>query len=628
MRVQRFNSVISGLTLFSLVSAIFLMVCGCGSGTISNLNSSGKVTMAARVMGGRQAISGAAIALSEAGTSGPITSSVIATATSDAQGNFNIDVPCVNQNSQVYITATGGDAGNGTNTNIKFQAMLGACNALPDNVVINELSTVASVYTFAQFMRSTDPSKIGAGGAPLSAKYTGMTNAGLTLSTNVINIATGKPAAFLTKNGNSPATMNTLADILVACVNSVSPFSTCNSLYTAATPSGGSAPTNTLQAAYNIATHPGTNVGLVYGVLAMLPADVPAPFTPDLGVAPNDWLLALKHSPANLNTPQTLAIDSGGNVWIANYGAGNGSNTIIELSPLGTATGFSPAGVNGTKAIHFDTTGNLWVANYDGSTVESIDSSGAVVVPAFGFGGFLQPSGIAPDSFGLIWAADHAGGAGGNNVIVATNTGTLSFALVTAFSLDAPLSIVSDNKVSPNVEWVTNTVGGAVSALTNNGTSTVTGGFLAGVGTTLYGLAVDNTGAAWVSDNNGSTGSVSKINNVNPLTLALGPIAVGGITSTSAPAGIAIDSANNVWVNNTGGGVLAELDSNGNALSPAGGFTAGGLITTPDLGIAVDRSGNVWVANAGTRFTSSIVELLGAAAPVATPATDGRPTAP
>jgi hypothetical protein len=45
--------------------------------------------------------------------------------------------------------------------------------------------------------------------------------------------------------------------------------------------------------------------------------------------------------------------------------------------------------------------------------------------------------------------------------------------------------------------------------------------------------------------------------------------------------GIATDSANNASMNNFNNDSVAELDTNGDALSPMSGFTAGGLIKFP-----------------------------------------------
>jgi hypothetical protein len=82
-------------------------------------------------------------------------------------------------------------------------AMLGPCNDLPDNVVVNEFSTVAAVFTFRQFMHPYDPEQVSASGAPGTTQYIGATNAGATLAKNLVNIASGTPATFL--NAVSPA---------------------------------------------------------------------------------------------------------------------------------------------------------------------------------------------------------------------------------------------------------------------------------------------------------------------------------------------------------------------------------------------------------------------------------------
>lgn len=84
----------------------------------------------------------------------------------------------------------------------------------------------------------------------------------------------------------------------------------------------------------------------------------------------------------------------------------------------------------------------------------------------------------------------------------------------------------------------------------------------------------------------------------------------GGI---NAPLAIAIDSEGDVWTANVGNGIsfepgnssISELSASGLPLSPAAGFTGGGL-DAPN-GIAVDNTGNVWVSN----FFSPVGEGVG-----------------
>jgi hypothetical protein len=329
---------------------------GCGSNVPLHTNGS-HAMLSAKVMGGRQPISNSSILLSEVGAFGRGTSNGLANAQSDANGNFNItSFSCQSQNSQLFITASGGDAGNGYNSNIFLVAMLGPCNNLPDNVVINEFSTVAAAYAFNLGMSPSNPQQIGTDGTPGTDHYIGMTNAGLLLATNLVNIARGTPATSLTTGNNSPRTLNTLAAILVACVNAPGfQFQACQDLYTAATPPGGPTPSNTLQAIFQIASHPGNNVAGIYNILSEVPSDVPLPYTPRLLTAPNDWLVALNYNPGDLSDPRGMAIDLNGNLWIANF-TGGSSNTgsVTKLSPTGVelspSGGFTPTGLSGPEA--------------------------------------------------------------------------------------------------------------------------------------------------------------------------------------------------------------------------------------------------------------------------------------
>lgn len=100
------------------------------------------------------------------------------------------------------------------------------------------------------------------------------------------------------------------------------------------------------------------------------------------------------------------------------------------------------------------------------------------------------------------------------------------------------------------------------------------------------------------------------------------------------PNDAAVDSTGNVWLANFDGGNgtgIIEMAPDGSPISPASGYTGGGIIGP--IAIAIDPSGNVWIANGGYIGTnhnipsSSVTELVGAAAPVKTLAV-GPPTLP
>ena len=113
-------------------------------------------------------------------------------------------------------------------------------------MTINEFTTVASVWTNAQFLDGTALKghalglKIAAGNVP-----------------NFVDLSTGGWGATIQDPLNSGQTLTmanfaTLADVLSGCVTQVT-ADACSSLFGAATGPTGGAPTNTLTAAESIA---------------------------------------------------------------------------------------------------------------------------------------------------------------------------------------------------------------------------------------------------------------------------------------------------------------------------------------------------------------------------------------
>ena len=212
----------------------------------------------------------------------------------DANGGFNISTlyTCPSSSAQVYLTATQGNPGLTSGTNNAALAMmvaLGSCGNLSasTHVTINEVTTVAAVWSLAQFMTAYD--HVGAS------------------ATNSVGIANSFAIAGVlasTDNGFSPGAapatstiptseLNSLADVLASCINTAGGTagdgSACGKLFSYTTPIGGTAPTDTIGAALNIALQPGVNVSSIFGLVTSS-----GPFQPTLTATPNDWTVALK----------------------------------------------------------------------------------------------------------------------------------------------------------------------------------------------------------------------------------------------------------------------------------------------------------------------------------------------
>ena len=134
----------------------------------------------------------------------------------------------------LYLVAKGGEAtinkGSGDNPAIALLSVLG--NTPPATVVINEMTTVASVWTNAQFLDGTaikGPAlglRIAAGNVP-----------------NFVDLQTGGWGAAIQdplNSGQTPTMANfaTLADLLSGCATRVT-ADACDKLFAAATPPNG-----------------------------------------------------------------------------------------------------------------------------------------------------------------------------------------------------------------------------------------------------------------------------------------------------------------------------------------------------------------------------------------------------
>jgi hypothetical protein len=387
-------------------STLFLSGCSLsptGSSTVAGPALQGTVH------GGNQPVSGASIqlyAVTTAGYGNTATALLRKAVTTSASGSFSIanDYTCPT-GGMVYIVATGGNPGaSGTQTNTALAMMtgLGTCTGLTSatTISVNELTTVASVWALAPFMTSISS-------ASTSATNTqGLANAFASIN-KLVNTSVGTmPGPTLPTGAAIPTTeINTIADILATCINSVNSSATvvsgnCTSLFSATTPSGSAAPTNTVQAALNMAKNP--TLGLV--ALTTLVAATGTPYQPSMGgTVPNSWTIAINYVPASLVTPRGIAVDATGDLWIPD----SGNNTVTELANTGaviSGSGYGIGTLNSPSAIAIDASGLPWITNSGNNSVTHIAGDGTGT--KFTGGGLNIPMGIAIDSQGSLWISN------------------------------------------------------------------------------------------------------------------------------------------------------------------------------------------------------------------------------
>ncbi len=218
------------------------------SGTLS------AATLGGAVHGGQQPVSGATVMLMLPGaTTYGAGATILASTSTDTSGAFTLPpYTCPANSGLVYLLATGGNSGSGSNSALAEAALLGPCNLLTPATFINitEVSTVAAAYGLAPF---ASVSSSGAGIGTTTANRQGLNNI-FGATNNLVNAQTGnaRGASELAGMVLPQAELNTLADILASCVNSsgsTSPTAPCGMLFSAATPAAGVAPGDTFQAA-------------------------------------------------------------------------------------------------------------------------------------------------------------------------------------------------------------------------------------------------------------------------------------------------------------------------------------------------------------------------------------------
>ena len=615
-----------GLLCAGMTLAMLLTGCGVtgGSTSIASSSATGE-SIQGRVQGGQTPVIGTHVYLFAANTTGygsPSVSLLQASSTghsdslgayvlTDSTGAFTIDgdYSC-KPDTQVYLYGLGGNPGAGTNSAAGFLAILGNCpsaakfsSATP--AWMNEITTVAAAYAFAGY--ATDATHVSSSGTPLA--QTGIQNA-FASAANLIDPSTGT-ARSTTPAGNgtvNSATINTLANILAACVGSTGANSPqCTTLFSATTSDGtssGTSPTDTASAALDIAHHPAANVAQIYSVANSAPISIGGGLTS----VPADFSLSISYTNSGLYIASQPAVDAKGNVWIADSNGPNGNGGLVELNSLGApvspASGWTDASLNNPAGVAIDATGDVWLANYSGHNLTEFSSAGSFQTTASAPGNaLLFPKYFGFDKTGNLWAASSDSVTNslmkfsGSGAYQATYTGN-------GLGQSNGLSIDRYGDV-----WLSQSDG--ISEFTNSGAPAKGSPFVAG-SASAAGLAFDFSNRLWVLNNDSTVSVLDTSGNY----LGGFPYATGTANGAVMEA---IDGVGNDWIVLTGPGFpattgnLVGLSNSGNLISSVSGYTfnTGGYNVG---GLAIDGSGNVWVTGG-----NQVTEYVGAAAPLVTP---------
>jgi hypothetical protein len=618
------------------------------------------VSLSGIAHGGQQPIVGSTVTVYAAGNAGlGSAATALSSTTTDSNGNFyfgaansntfycpsTISSGAPTASDTIYIVASGGQPTPGVpNADAVEMSVVGDCRNLENAqtfVEIDESSTFSSMTALQQFFNPTTQSF----GAP-SSNLLGLSNAALTagnLLSNVHTVAAPSGADASVTGATVTITpeiskMNLGADILATCINSnPSTSNTCTTLFNNA---GSGTPTNTLQAAYYMATTPagvGTAVACSAGGGTVTAPSIctlfslvntTSPFQPIPSAAPVDWTVGVTYGTSSLgtgtgtpylmNSPEYIAIDGQGDVWIANYASTAAASSITELSPAGAPmkqalnSAFLKA-----SAMAIDPFGNVYVSNAGATSIVEYTTAGATNT----YTTTIAPYSLTIDGMGNVFEIGKSGTVI-QEIPAGSSSGTTPTTVTTGLTTTYPALTVDKNF---NLWLATGTT---VDEMLYNTYGTVhSAGSVAGL-TAPETISIDASNNIWAGNYSTTVGSLSEITANNTGSSFAG-------TSYSDPTGlydnkmVTSDSAGNIFTANSHsstGGVVA-FKNNGTLISPAAGFAHTYYYSQS---AAVDAAGNVWVGSEQTPGATQpfITEIVGVAAPTVTPIASNIPNTP
>ena len=360
---------------------------------------------------------------------------------------------------------------------------------------------------------------------------------------------------------------------------------------------------------------------------------------------------------ARFTNPTGVAVDSAGNVYVADAG----NKTIRRITSGGVVTTLAgSAGLSGSAdgtnsaarfsypfGITVDSAGHLYVTDASNFTIRGVTSNGVVTTLAGRAGQpgdadgadsaarFYVPSGVALDSAGNVYVDD----TGNNTIRELTSNGVVSTLAGSAGLSGAaditgsaaryfnPCGVAVDN--AGNV-YVADTFNSTIRKRTSDGGVTTLAGSAGQSGSTdgtngvalfnyPFGVAVDSAGNVYVADTYNST--IRKVSGAGVVTtLAGNPALSGSADGQNAaalfnyPSGVAVDSAGNLYVADTGNHTIRKVTSGGMVTTLAGSAgqsgsadgTGGAAQFNLPNGVAVDGAGNVYVADSGNNMIRKV----------------------
>lgn len=408
-------------------------------------------------------------------------------------------------------------------------------------------------------------------------------------------------------------------------------------------------------------------VFLLTALLFALPALSQDVISTAIGGGPN----GMPALDANLNQPYGVAVDSSGNYYIA----ASGQNRVFKVNTSGELSVFAGNGLagysgdsvtggaanamlNGPYGIAVDSSGNVYIADYNNFVIRKVDTTNTITTIAGTQGTcggsvstLCYPSGVAADTLGNLFIADTDDCQVKKLVLssltmsVYVNTAaTCSYSgdggSATAAELYYPTDVAVDS--NDNV-FIADSYNYAIREVTKSNLKIKTvagtpqsGGFSGDAGPATaaqinltYSLAVNSAGTSVTiaDDYNLRIRQFTVGGNINTVAGSGcgGFSGDGGLATASCiyyPQGVALGSSGTIYVGDTDnarirtftvGGDINTVAGNGSTTmaTPVNGVPANGVEFYYPWGINEDPSGNVYVADQNNDMIRELVQSTG-----------------
>ncbi|MHB8389384.1 MAG: NHL domain-containing protein [Acidobacteriaceae bacterium] len=340
-------------------------------------------------------------------------------------------------------------------------------------------------------------------------------------------------------------------------------------------------------------------VVLVSGVINTVAGDGTAGYSGDGGPATS----------AEFNSPDNVTVDSAGNLYIADYYNNRIRKVTASTGDISTVAGNGTQGYSGNgglatsaelsfpEDVAVDSAGNLYIADAGNHVIRMVNASTGIISTvagdgACGYSGIggpatsatLCPQGVAVDSAGNLYIAD-----GSLNRILKVYAST---GIITTVAGDGGLGYSGDGGPATSAEL------GSPNRVAVDSAGNL---YIADLGNSRIRKVTASTGIITTVAGDGTVCPGSNCGDGGPATSA----------ELNLPWDVAMDSAGDIYIADANNNVIRKVDASTGDISTVAGPGNGTIVFGGDggpatsaelsspIGVAVDSAGNFYIADSG-----------------------------